>query len=137
MHVTLFTKSSYFCLQYDTLNMNKGWAILVAGLVVVSIGFIRGQKAAAVDEAVVQIESNTKWSGSILDSSFDSATHEGKGDKNIPIVCDKFFGIYSLALQKQAERGRLNVTVVQDNKTLDTKTTTPAYGMVTLSGNCG
>lgn len=117
--------------------MNKGLGFVIAGLIIVSISIINGQTAAGIDEAVVQIDSNTKWSGSILDSSFDSATQEGMGDKNIPIVCDKFFGIYSLAIQKQAERGRLNVTVVQDNKTLDTKTTTAPYGMVTLSGNCG
>ena len=30
--------------------------------------------------ATVQIKSNTKWSGSIMDSGFDSATRDGYGD---------------------------------------------------------
>ena len=38
LHITLFAKSSYFCRQYDTHNMNKGWAIVVAGLIIVSVG---------------------------------------------------------------------------------------------------
>ena len=35
---------------------------------------------AASPNATVQIKSNTKWSGSIMDSGFDSATRDGYGD---------------------------------------------------------
>jgi hypothetical protein len=87
------------------------------------------------DQAVVKIHSNTKWSGSIVDSSFDSVTKDGSGDAVISIVCDNY-GIYSLAIQRQSSTGSLMVSVIQDNETLDTKSTGAAYGLVTLSGNC-
>lgn len=60
--------------------MNSTIAILFATVLVTSIVAMSAQIAAASDEAIVQIDSNTKWSGSILDSSFDSATQEGMGD---------------------------------------------------------
>ncbi len=114
--------------------MNTAAVILMAIFVITSMGI--AQMAAGSGEAIVKIHSNTKWSGSILDSSFDSATKDGHGDASIPIVCTTF-GIYSLAIQKQTDFGGLMVSVIQDNQTLDTKSTKAAYGVVTLSGNCG
>lgn len=108
----------------------------MATFVITSISMINAQMAVGSDQAVVQINSNTKWSGSILDSSFDSATKDGHGNANIPIVCTSY-GIYSLVIQKQTESGTLTVSVIQDDKTLDSKSTTAAYGLVSLAGNCG
>lgn len=110
-------------------------AILLAAFLFMGMAAAETQMVAASDQANVIIDSNTKWSGSILDSSFDSATKAGYGDARIPIVCTSF-GIYSLAIQKQTSSGTLAVSVIQDNQTLDSKSTTAAYGMVTLSGNC-
>ncbi len=119
-----------------THDMDKETIIIIVALLISTTVVINAQIAMASDQAVVKIHSNTDWSGSILDSSFDSATTAGHGDKNITIACTSF-GIYSLAIQKQSASGGLAVSVIQDNKTLDSKTTTAAYGMVTLSGNCG
>lgn len=83
--------------------------------------------------ATVEIISDTKWSGSILDSSLDSATRDGSGDTKIPIVC---YGSYSLAFQKQTDFGNLYVLVIRDGVTIDSQYTTAAYGVVSLAGNC-
>jgi type II secretory pathway pseudopilin PulG len=83
--------------------------------------------------AVVEIISDTKWSGSILDSSFDSATRDGSGNTKIPIVC---YGIYSLSFQKQTDYGKLFVSVIKDGVTIDSQYTTAQYGIVSLAGNC-
>ena len=95
---------------------------------------------AASDTATVVIKSNRDWSGSIMDSGFDSATRAGSGDSSISIDCSQSMKIYSLALQKHDEydrpAGYLTVSVVQDGVTLDTGSTNAMYGMVTLAGNC-
>jgi len=116
-------------------GMDTITVMLIATFIITSIGATSMQMVAASDQAVVKIHSNTQWSGSILDSSFDSATRDGHGDANIPIVCTSY-GIYSLAIQKQTATGSLMVSVTQDNETLDTTFTNAAYGVVTLSGNC-
>jgi hypothetical protein len=87
------------------------------------------------NQAVVLIYSNTDWSGSILDSSSDSATRDGSGNSKIFIKCDNN-GIYSLTEQKQTEDGYLFVVVIQDGKILDSKATSAQYGVVSLAGNC-
>jgi hypothetical protein len=119
------------------MGMNKTVPIMVmAAFVITTMGVTNIQMAAGSDQAIVKIHSNTKWLGSILDSSFDSATKDGTGDANIPIVCTSY-GIYSLMIQKQTATGSLMVSVIQDNQTLDSKTTKAAYGVVSLAGNCG
>lgn len=93
----------------------------------------------ASSQAIVKVESNTGWLGSIMDSGFDSATQQGQGNANIPIECDSGIfvaGIYSLFIQKQGEGGMLTISVVKDGTVLDTATTSAAYGVVTLTGNC-
>jgi hypothetical protein len=107
--------------------------MLMAVFALASIGITNVNAQSGI--ATVQIKSTTIWSGSILDSSFDSATEEGRGNKNFTIVCDTF-GIYSLAFQKQIEKGGLYVSVIQDGNILDSKSTTAPYGMVTLAGSC-
>jgi hypothetical protein len=87
------------------------------------------------NQAVVLIYSNTDWSGSILDSSMDSATKDGNGNSKIFIKCDSN-GIYSLSEQKQTDSGYLLVIVIQDGKILDSQSTTAQYGVVSLAGNC-
>jgi hypothetical protein len=85
--------------------------------------------------AFVLIYSNTEWSGSILDSSMDSATRQGSGNSKIAIECSSN-GIYSLSIQKQSEYGYLALAVIQDGKLLDSKATNAAYGVVSLAGRC-
>lgn len=103
---------------------------------IVGIATTNVNVSAASPNATVLIQSNTKWSGSIMDSGFDSSTRDGSGDTSIPIDCSQSMKIYSLALQKHDEGGYLTVSVVQDGVTLDKGSTTAAYGMVTLAGNC-
>ena len=114
--------------------------LFVSIMMVASIMAVSPQMAAASDKATVKIHSNTKRSGSVLDSSFDSATHAGSGDLSIPFVCESGLfvgGTYSVAFQKQTDKGGLKVSIIQDNVTLDTKATTAPYGVVSLAGNCG
>ena len=95
---------------------------------------------AASGTATVVIKSNKPWSGSIMDSGFDSATRAGTGDTTIVMDCSQSMKIYSLAIQKQDEydrpSGYLTVSVVQDGVTLDSGSTNAMYGVVTLAGNC-
>ena len=86
--------------------------------------------------ATVEIQSDTGWSGSVLDSSLNSATRQGTGNSNIVIDCSQGIKLYSLAIQKQAEYGTLSVRVVQDGTVLDSGSTNAAYGVVTLAGRC-
>jgi len=88
-----------------------------------------------LDKAIVLIYSDTSWSGSIMDSSFDSATQDGDGNSKIIIQCNND-GFYSLAIQKQTDHGYLSVSVIQDGKVLDSKATSGQYGVVSLAGNC-
>lgn len=72
------------------------------------------QIIAGSDEAIVKIVSSTSWTGSIIDSSFDSATKEGRGPLKIPFVCSNGLfidGIYSLVFQKLTDHGILTVSV--------------------------
>ena len=108
-------------------------------IAIVSAGIATNVNAAS-GTATVVIKSNKPWSGSIMDSGFDSATRAGSGDSSISIDCSQSMKIYSLAIQKQDEydrpSGYLTVSVVQDGVTLDTGSTNAMYGMVTLAGNC-
>ena len=92
-------------------------------------------KDANDDTAFAEIDSEGSWSGSILDTGFDSATKEGSGSNTIAFACTSG-GIYSLVFQKQQEGGSLTVKVVKQGNVLDEGSTTAAYGLVTLSGHC-
>jgi hypothetical protein len=79
------------------------------------------------------------WSGSIMDSEFRSYSIEGYGDETIPITCNEGqygLGTYSLAIQKMEESGTLSVAVVQDGQVLKETSTSAAYGVVSLAGEC-
>jgi hypothetical protein len=86
-------------------------------------------------QTIVQIQTGQHWSGSILDSSVTSITHDGLGYRDIPMKCDKG-GIFSVVFQKEDDYGTLTVSVVQDGKVLKTGTTNAAYGLVSLAGTC-
>ena len=45
-------------------------------------------------------------------------------------------GTYSLNVQKKAEYGTLTVSVVQDGKVLDARSTSAPFGTVSLAGTC-
>jgi hypothetical protein len=87
-------------------------------------------------KAVVLIYSNAKWSGNIMDSSFDSSTIDGIGYHREVIDCSGTLPIYSLAIQKQVEYGYILVGVVKGGILLDMGDTTADYGIVSLSGQC-
>jgi hypothetical protein len=85
--------------------------ILVSLVVVTAVVGLHSANAQS-DQAIVKIESNAKWSGSILDSSFDSATKDGHGNTSFIIACTSY-GIYSLVIQKQSESGYLSVSYTE------------------------
>ena len=79
------------------------------------------------------------WSGSIMDSEFTMASRDGRGDETIPITCNEGaynLGMYSLTIQKMEESGTLSVAVVQDGQVLKKTSTSAAYGVVSLAGEC-
>ena len=84
----------------------------------------------------VEIHTDSHWSGSIMDSGFDSATKDGYGPTTIELDCSQGMKTYSLSFQNQDEDGYLKVSVIQDGTTLDKGSTTAAYGIVTLAGSC-
>ena len=86
-------------------------------------------------EAVLIIHSDTEWSGSILDTNFDSAIIDGSGHDKIQFPCISR-GVYSMAFQKQTDYGYLFLFLIQEGDAIDMKFTTNDYGMVSLSGTC-
>jgi hypothetical protein len=87
------------------------------------------------DKAYLLVFSDTSWSGSIQDSEFDSASHDGSGNKKIEVTCLRN-GFYSTVMQKQTDRGFLQIAMIQDGKLLGTKYTKAEYGLVSLAGEC-
>jgi hypothetical protein len=85
--------------------------------------------------AIILIYSDSSWSGTVLDTSFSSATDEGFGDKRVEFTCSSG-GIYSLVLQNQDSSGYLLLAVLQNGKLLNVKSTIAEYGVVSLSGHC-
>jgi hypothetical protein len=92
--------------------------------------------------AVLLIYSNQKWSGNILDTQSHSVTQDGKGDSKIFFICSRQGsngnpGFYSLTFQKLKSSGYLELAIIQSGKLLTRDSTTAAYGVVGISGNCG
>jgi len=85
--------------------------------------------------AVLVIHSDTEWSGSILDTNFDSATIDGSGHDKIQFPCISG-GVYSMGFQKQTDYGYLSLFLIQEGDAIDMKFTIADYGMVSLSGTC-
>jgi len=91
---------------------------------------------ASVNAATLEIKSDTKWSGSIMDSGFDMATQDGSGNQNFEVDCSQGMKIYSATIQKHDESGFITASLIQDGNVLDSKTTTAAYGLVSIAGTC-
>jgi hypothetical protein len=85
--------------------------------------------------AFMEIDSDTNWQGSVLDTSMKSETKAGSGEGTIPFECSSF-GIYSLVMQKQTEDGSLRIKVVRNGNLLKEGSTTAPYGLVSLAGQC-
>jgi hypothetical protein len=80
-----------------------------------------------------------EWSGSIMDSELRLYSIDGRGDEIIPITCEERrygFGSYSVTFQKMDEDGTLSIAVVQDGQFLKQVSTSAAYGVVSLTGEC-
>jgi hypothetical protein len=88
-------------------------------------------------EALLKIIYEGEWSGSILDSGFDSASYDGTGNYVIIFPCIDG-GIYSLSAQKSEDGNDLMQLILQDstNATLDQGQTTAEFGIVSLYSEC-
>jgi hypothetical protein len=90
------------------------------------------------DKAHLLIYSDVSWSATILDSALDSFTQDGSKNSKIEFECTPgFMSTYSLSVQKQSEAGDLFLTIVQNENILDSVGTRAAYGIASLTGNCG
>lgn len=96
------------------------------------------------DITVLQIISNTTWSGSYGDSSGSTST-DGQGSRNITLSCDNGdgTGFYSAFFGKKAQNGILILNVIQNITTyysppqvVSSHVTNAAYGSVSASGEC-
>jgi hypothetical protein len=96
---------------------------------------LRDPKNIIAGKAILLIYTDTSWSGSILDTTFSSATDGGSGDKRVEFECSSG-GIYSMAFQKQESSGYLILAIIQNGKLLNEKATGAEYGVVSLSGHC-
>jgi hypothetical protein len=90
------------------------------------------------DKAYLLIYSDGTWSATIIDSGFDSFTQDGSKNSKIEFECAPgFMSSYSLNVQKKSEAGNLLLILVQNGSLLDAARTQAAYGIASLSGNCG
>ncbi len=94
------------------------------------------QRSIGMDQAIAIIISDSSWSGTILDPSFDTTTKQGYGDHSIPFECNGYDSMYSVAIQKRSDYGDLTVAVAKDGKLLGSGFTNSNYGTVTFSGYC-
>jgi hypothetical protein len=96
-------------------------------------------QATSPSGTVIHINTNGPWSGSIMDSEFRSYSVEDYWDETIPMTYNEGqYGLstYSLAIQKMEESRTLSVAVVQDGQVLKETSTSAAYGVVSLAGEC-
>jgi hypothetical protein len=84
-------------------------------------------------EAFLLVVSNSKWSGSIRDSSRGSATRQGYENENIPVVWMPG-GIYSVSLQKKSRGGYLGIAMILSGDILAVTATNAEFGDVSISG---
>jgi len=90
------------------------------------------------DKAYLLIYSDVIWSATVLDSELDSFTQDGSKNSKIEFECAPgFMSVYSLNVQKNSEAGNLLLVLVQNGNLLDAARTQAAYGIASLSGNCG
>ena len=77
------------------------------------------------------------WTYIINDSGHDITTYDSAGGSaTYNLDCSKSIGTYSFNVQKKAEYGTLTVSVVQDGKVLDARSTSAPFGTVSLAGTC-
>src|SRR5215207_10332009 len=90
------------------------------------------------DKAYLLIYSDVSWSATVLDSELDSFTQDGSKNSKIEFECvPGSMSTYSLNVQKQSEAGNILLVIVQNGNLLDAVSTQAAYGIASLSGNCG
>jgi hypothetical protein len=81
------------------------------------------------------------WQGSIMDSDMTMVSHQGRGDMILPIKCESGgavagLGTVAATIQKMEEDGTLIVAIVQDGQVLKQASTSAAYGVVSIVGEC-
>ena len=115
-----------------------GIAILIA-IVTVVVGARSGILIAGASEgSTPQVQINgpsSGWTYIINDSGHDISTYDSTGG-SATYNLDCSIGTYSLNVQKKAEYGTLTVSVVQDGKVLDARSTSAPFGTVSLAGTC-
>jgi hypothetical protein len=89
------------------------------------------------DTGYLLILSNTGWTATILDSGLDSVSQKGSKNSVVEFECALGTGTYSLSVQKDTEAGLLFLTLIQNGNIKDDASTKVAYGIASLSGNCG
>ena len=83
------------------------------------------------------IFSDVDWTATVLDSGLDTVTQDGSKSSIIEFECALETGTYSLSVQKDTEAGFLFLTLIQNGNIKDDAWTKTAYGIASLSGNCG
>ena len=84
----------------------------------------------------IDLTGGGSWQGSVLGTDSKSETKEGgPGMSTVAFQC-RDFGIFSTVIQKHAEDGTLRVKVVKNGNVLRDGSTSVAYGLVTLAGQC-
>jgi hypothetical protein len=96
---------------------------------------LRDPKNIISGNAILLVYSDSSWSGTVMDTTFSSATDEGFGDKRVEFACSSG-GVYSIVFQNHDSSGYLLLAVLQNGKLLNTKSTVADYGVVSLSGRC-
>jgi len=88
-------------------------------------------------EAVLRIIYPGQWTGSILDSEFDSASYDGVGNRAIVFTCEDFSS-FSLSIQKAEAGHNVMQLIVEGNEgnVLDNGQTSAEYGIVSLAEDC-
>ena len=84
----------------------------------------------------ILVKSNTRWAGSIIDSSYNYTIMGSYGDAKFSIDCNYGPGPFSAVFDKKAVFGNLTISLVKNGTVLDTQTTTDSFGGVQISGNC-
>jgi len=106
---------------------------LIFGIVAISGCTDSGTNTSTSDASGVQIKVNSSgsWSGSYGDESGQQSI-DGTGSKTITMEGNP--SIVSATFQKQSGgSGKLTVSIIKDGSVLETKSTTAAYGVVSVS----
>ncbi len=109
--------------------MNKGTIFIIVGggfvLLYLAFSFLPLKPG---EDTVLFIESNTDWTGVIVDPTTSTNSFDGQGDWKFSIPCVNS-GIISVSFQKQSAGGFLNLKLVQNGKVLNRASTSAQYGV--------